>query len=231
VSKKQIIKIIIDMSMTAMLPFLMAYMITGQEVHEWLGAVMLLLFIVHHILNFNWIKNLFKGKYTTIRIFSTLINILLLFDIIGLAVSGIMMSGYVFDFLNIHTGMVFARRLHMFSAYWGFILMSIHLGQHWNFCVSAMKRMTHNVKENIILVWVFRIFIFCVSIYGIYAFLAENIIDYLFLKTAFVFFDFEKQAIVFFCEYIAMMVLFAAMAYYLNKGLQKLRKGVKNENS
>lgn len=92
------------MSMTAMLPFLMAYMITGQEVHEWLGAVMLLLFIVHHILNFNWIKNLFKGKYTTIRIFSTLINILLLFDIIGLAVSGIMMSGYVFDFLNIHTG-------------------------------------------------------------------------------------------------------------------------------
>ncbi len=220
------------MSMTAMLPFLMAYMITGQKVHEWLGAVMLLLFIVHHILNFHWIKNLFKGKYTTIRIFSTLINILLLFDIIGLAVSGIMMSSYVFDFLNIHTGMVFARRLHMFSAYWGFILMSIHLGQHWNFCVSAMKRMTHNVKENIILVWVFKIFIFCVSIYGIYTFLIQNITGYLFLKTAFVFFDFDKQTTVFFCEYIAMMVLFAAMAYYLNKGLQKLRKKeVKNENS
>ncbi len=221
-SKKQIIKIIIDMSMTALLPFLMAYMITGQKVHEWLGAAMFLLFIEHHILNFQWIKNLFKGKYTIVRIFTTLINILLLLDIIGLAVSGIMMSGYVFDFLNIHSGMIFARRLHMLSAYWGFMFMSFHLGQHWNFCIGTVKRMTHNVKENIIIIWVLRIFIFCVSIYGIYAFFTENIIDYLFLKTAFVFFDFEKQAIVFFCEYISMMILFAAMAYYLNKWLQKI---------
>lgn len=58
-SKKQIIKIIIDMSMTALFPFIMAYMITGQEVHEWLGAAMLLLFIVHHILNFKWINKCF----------------------------------------------------------------------------------------------------------------------------------------------------------------------------
>lgn len=218
--------------MTALLPFLMAYMITGQKVHEWLGATMFLLFIIHHILNFQWIKNLFKGKYTIIRIFTTLINILLMLDIIGLAVSGIMMSGYVFDFLNIHSGMVFARRLHMLSAYWGFIFMSFHLGQHWNFFIGAVKRMTHNVKENITVIWILRVFIFCVSIYGIYAFFTENIIDYMFLKTAFVFFDFEKQAIVFFCEYIAMMILFTAMAYYLNKWLQKIsikKKEVNNE--
>lgn len=219
------------MSMTVMLPFLMAYAITGQEVHEWLGTVMLLLFTVHHILNFQWIKNLFKGKYTIIRIFTALINILLLFDIIGLAVSGIMMSGYVFDFLNIQTGMIFARQLHMFSAYWGFILMSIHLGQHWNFCIGALKRII-NGKINTGINSMLKVLVICVSILGIYSFFEQNIIDYLFLKTHFAFFDFEKNSLLFFCEYIAMMVLFGAMAYYLNKGFQKLRKKeVKNENS
>ncbi len=217
------------MSMTAMLPFLMAYAITGQEVHEWLGTAMLLLFTLHHILNFQWIKNLFKGKYTAIRIFTALINILLLFDIIGLAVSGIIMSGYVFDFLNIHTGMIFARRLHMFSAYWGFIIMSIHLGQYWNFCIGALKRIIGS-KTNTGINSAVKILVVCISVLGIYFFFEQNIIDYLFLKTHFVFFDFEKNSLLFFCEYIAMMVLFAAMAYYLNKGLQKLRKEVKNEN-
>ena len=219
------------MSMTVMLPFLMAYAITGQEVHEWLGTVMLLLFTVHHILNFQWIKNLFKGKYTIIRIFTALINILLLFDIIGLAVSGIMVSGYVFDFLSIQTGMIFARQLHMFSAYWGFILMSIHLGQHWNFCIGALKRII-NGKINTGIDSMLKVLVICISVLGIYFFFEQNIIDYLFLKTHFAFFDFEKNSLLFFCEYIAMMVLFGAMAYYLNKGFQKLRKKeVKNENS
>ena len=219
------------MSMTVMLPFLMAYAITGQEVHEWLGTVMLLLFTVHHILNFQWIKNLFKGKYTIIRIFTALINVLLLFDIIGLAVSGIMMPGYVFDFLNIQTGMIFARQLHMFSAYWGFILMSIHLGQHWNFCIGALKRII-NGKINTGINSMLKVLVICISVLGIYFFFEQNIIDYLFLKTHFAFFDFEKNSLLFFCEYIAMMVLFGAMAYYLNKGFQKLRKKeVKNENS
>lgn len=143
------------MAMTVLLPVLMAYMITGQKLHEWLGMVMLLLFIAHHILNFQWIKNLFRGRYTAVRIFTSLINILLVFDMIGLAVSGIIMSGYVFDFLNIHNGIVFARQLHMFSAYWGFILMSVHLGQHWNFFIGSVKRITHSVKENFAIIWIF----------------------------------------------------------------------------
>ncbi len=142
-----------------------------------------------------------------------------------------MMSGYVFDFLNIHSGMIFARQLHMFSSYWGFILMSLHIGQHWNFCIGAVKRIINN-KVNIVANRILKILVTCISVLGIYSFFEQNITDYLFLKTAFVFFDFDKQSAVFFWEYISMMVLFSTIAYYLNKRLQKLRiQEAKNEKN
>ena len=44
---KKRIKIIIDVLMTVTLLILMAYQVTGRQFHEYAGAFMLLLFIVH----------------------------------------------------------------------------------------------------------------------------------------------------------------------------------------
>ncbi len=52
--KKFICKIVIDLLMTVLLLFLMARQITGNSVHEWIGASMFLLWIFHHILIWNW---------------------------------------------------------------------------------------------------------------------------------------------------------------------------------
>ena len=41
---------LVDLLMTVVLILLMAYFLTEQEIHEWLGAGMLVLFIAHHIL-------------------------------------------------------------------------------------------------------------------------------------------------------------------------------------
>lgn len=54
--------------MTILLLLLMAFQITGQEFHEWLGAGMLVLLLAHNILNYRWYKNLFREKYGVIRI-------------------------------------------------------------------------------------------------------------------------------------------------------------------
>ena len=45
------IKMVIDVLMTALLLCLMAYQITGQALHEWFGAGMLVLLNAHNILN------------------------------------------------------------------------------------------------------------------------------------------------------------------------------------
>lgn len=60
-----------------------------------------------------------------------LLNVLLLAAMIGLMVSGVILSRVVFDFLPISGGTGFARTLHMLASYWGFIFMSLHLGLHW----------------------------------------------------------------------------------------------------
>ena len=81
------VKMGIDLLMTALLLCLMAYQITGQEFHEWFGAGMLILFIVHNILNIRWYGNLFKGEYTLLRTMQTLINISVLISMLCLGFS------------------------------------------------------------------------------------------------------------------------------------------------
>ena len=95
---------------------------------------MFALFIAHHILNAGWWRSLGKGRYTPARVFQLVIDLLVLLAMLGLMVSGVMLSNHVFAFLPISGGMSFARLLHMASAYWGFVLMSLH----WNMVLGMM---------------------------------------------------------------------------------------------
>lgn len=61
---KAIIKLAVDIFMTLALLFLMGYQLWGDAAHEWAGAIMLILFVAHHILNRGWYKNLFRGRYS-----------------------------------------------------------------------------------------------------------------------------------------------------------------------
>ena len=41
-----------------------------------------------------------------------------------------------------------------------------------------------------------------IALYGLYAFIKNQLLSYLFLTTSFVFFDFERPAVLFFTEYL-----------------------------
>lgn len=75
----------------------------------------------------------------------------------GSMVRGIILSRHVLSFLSINGGRSAARKLHMLSAYWGFVLMGIHLGFHW----SMMLGMAENAlgKTSAIRTW-FLLFVF-----------------------------------------------------------------------
>ena len=64
---KQIGKRAVDGLMVLLLPLLMAEALFGQELHEWLGTGMLVLFLVHHLLNRSWWKTFWRGRYTPVR--------------------------------------------------------------------------------------------------------------------------------------------------------------------
>ena len=148
---------------------------------------MFVLFIFHHLLNRNWYSNLFRGKYTPLRILQTAADVLLLAAMIGLMVSGIILSRVVFDFLPISGGMEFARTLHMLASYWGFLLMSLHLGLHWGMIMGMFRKAAGIEHPSRIRTWILRILAVGLCAYGIYAFAKNGIASYMFLQTHFVF--------------------------------------------
>ena len=137
---KAAVKIAVDILMTLALLFLMGYQFWQDAAHEWAGTGMFLLFILHHILNGNWHRAVFRGRYTPARVFQLVIDLLVLLAMIGLMVSGVILSNHVFAFLPIRGGMGFARLLHMAASYWGFVLMALHLGLHWGMVLGMGRK-------------------------------------------------------------------------------------------
>lgn len=217
---KQKIKITIDILMTFALMFLMGYQFFEDILHEWAGATMLVLFIAHHILNLNWHKNLFKGKYTPYRFFMLCVDMLVLVAMLMQIYSGIVMSRHVFAFLDIDGGMALARRLHILGAYWGFSLMSLHIGFHWSMFGGMLKKAIHLIKPNKVRSIVSVIIGFVLSAYGLYASSSRGIFDNMMLKNEFIFMDFSESKLLFYIDYIAIMIFFAAIGYYAAKLLK-----------
>lgn len=221
-NRKMKIKIIIDFLMTILLLLLMAFQITGQEFHEWFGAGMLVLFLAHNILNVQWYRSLFKGKYSITRVLRMIINCAVLFSMLCLAYSGIVLSHYVFDFVSVRGQMAFVRQMHMAASYWGFVLMSVHLGFHWGMFVGMAGKLVRGKKIPSSILWILRIIAVAVAGYGAVCFYKADIVSYLFLKIQFAFFDFEQTAVSVFSEYIAMMGLWVFIGYYSIKGMNRL---------
>ena len=210
---KMIAKTGVDIGMTVALLFLMTYEMIGQSLHEWLGIGMFLLFVIHHVLNRRWFGVLLKGKYTPFRIWQTVLVVSVFFSMLGSMVSGVIISRSVLSFLPIHGGSSFGRNLHMLSAYWGFVLMSLHLGLHWNMMLGAVEKAVKGTSAPRI--WILRIIAIAVAFYGVYAFVKRDIWDYMLLRVHFVFFDYDEPLFFFLLDYIAVMSLFIFVGHYL----------------
>lgn len=221
---KMIIKILIDILMTVTLLFLMSYQIMEERTHELIGSVMGILFISHIYLNSWWYKNLLKGRYTYFRIIQTVINFLILGTMLSSMFSGIMMSRYVFRFLSVRTNASFARLLHMGAAYWGFVLMSAHLGLHWGMMLGMFNRMLKIKKEHNIFM---RLLGTGIAVHGAYTFYRLDLWSYMLIKNQFVFFDFEQSAVSVLFDYFTIMGLWVFISYYFIKFINSRQKGGK----
>lgn len=220
---KQIIKISIDVVMTIVFFICMAYHLTSETLHEWLGFALFTLFIVHHLLNLGWYKALFKGKYSPLRLLHTTINTLLLVAMIGMIASGVMLSHQLFSFLNLSSG-ILGRKLHMLSCSWGFVLMAAHLGFHWGMVIGILKKKQIFVSK--VASVAMPVVSFAVAAYGAYALFERQEVHKMFLLIEFSFLNYGEPFVLFLLDYIAILSLFACATYYLSNALKgrKLKK-------
>ena len=201
--------------MTVLLLCLMAYQVTGEMAHEWIGMGMTVLIIIHQILNRKWYGALFKGKYRPYRILSTTLNILLLLSFLLTAFCGMSMSGYAVPFLYGMAPVSFVRRTHLSMSHWSFVLMGMHLGMHIPMMTAGLK---WKGRTKTILAGLFT----CIGGIGLYLFLRNGMPDYLFFRVPFAFLDYEKAGWLVFLENLLMLSFWA---YIGMQAAQLLRKG------
>lgn len=142
---------------------------------------------------------------------------------LGLMVSGILLSNHVFAFWPIRGGMAFARSLHMVASFWGFLLMALHLGLHWSTILAAARKIPVFRKPARIRKIVLNLLGGAVALYGIAAFFRRDLPMYLFFRTHFVFFDFSEPIPFFYLDYLAIMGLCIFLPHTAAKLLRKRR--------
>ncbi|RDU22264.1 DUF4405 domain-containing protein [Anaerosacchariphilus polymeriproducens] len=169
-AKNKVLKIAIDIVMTVLMIFLMGYSATGNFVHEVLGITIFVLFVFHCILNYKWFKQL-PAQLKRISFFSVqmvwiIVNLLLVIDIIALMISSLFMSREILNFIQI-TDKAPWIFMHKITAYTAFILISIHLGLHWNM-IMQMGRKVFAVKDkNKIRTMLLRVIALLMAVLGV----------------------------------------------------------------
>lgn len=211
---KAVVKLAVDAAMTVLLLLLMAFELVGRAVHEWIGVGMFFLFVLHHLLNRGWTKRLFQGKYTPYRVAQTGVAALVFLAMLGSFASAVFISQEVFAFLPIRQGMALGRTVHLLCAYWGYLLLSLHLGLHWGMMVAmAGKKLSPSPRRRV----VFNILGAAAALYGVFALFQRQIPTYLFLQSQFVFFNFDEPLVFFFLDYLAVMAAFVWLGHALAK--------------
>ncbi len=196
------IKRTVDVCMTVLLLCLMAYQVTGEVLHEWIGIGMTVLVIIHQILNRKWYGAIVKGKYSAYRIITSMINVMLLLSFALTAFCGMSMSGHAVPFLYGMTKVSFAGRMHLSMSHWAFVLMGLHLGMHIP-VMFARLHLTDKLKA------VLSAVLCVVAGIGLYLFIKNGMPGYMFFRVPFAFLDYEKAGVLVFTENILMLSFWA----------------------
>jgi len=216
--------------MTVFMLIAMAYYITGNTIHEFIGVTVLVLFIVHNFTNRRWYKTILKGKYNFRRIFQIGINLLFLVTMSLMMISGVLISSELFPFINISNDMTL-RQLHVQTAYWGFVIMAVHIGLSWEIIINSARRMTGIKGKSGIRTIVMRIIAVLIVFYGVQASFEREMGSKLLIYNPFGWYTNDESYIKFLIDHLTIMGVYICGTYYTLKFIQKQeQRGVVEKN-
>jgi len=117
---------------------------TGLTIHEWLGVVLGIVFIIHIILHWSWIvsitKTFFRKLWHDSRL-NYVLNWLLFIDMALIIVTGIGISRTLG--LNLSLGQQVMRnfeQLHRLGANFSLMIVGFHVALHWKWMAQFSKQ-------------------------------------------------------------------------------------------
>jgi len=134
-------KYILDLIMTIVMILLMKIAFVGILWHELIGLGIFFLFVIHNILNFKFFKTVFKKFFSSsmkmkIKL-GIVLDIILSLVVTGIIITGIMISKEIFPFGYIG----FTSSLHHSLSYLSIILISVHIGLHWQEIMGGFRKL------------------------------------------------------------------------------------------
>ena len=223
-NRKMLIKLVIDFVMTILMLVEMAYTFTGNIVHELVGISLFILFIIHNILNRRWYQTIFRGKMNVRRILNITINLLLLVIMIVLIISAVPISRTIFAFIHIKNDGLTARQIHTLAAYWGLIIMAIHIGMHWEMIMGVVRKMIGITERSRIRIIVLQIFAVIIVVHGVQASFYRDMGSKLILYSTFDIFNSDESFIKLFSDYLSIVAMYICGVYYAIKIAPKGKK-------
>lgn len=208
---KRRLKISIDVAMLVLFLYLMSYRPSlGLLLHAVLGISLVVLFVLHHALNWNWHRTLFKGKYNLRRSLTSGTDILLLIAMGFTIYSSYRIASMAlpFEFLPPPRGIW--RDVHMASTAWCFLLMAFHLGLHMH---NTLSKWTQSLKaKGTWAVGSFHLLEVVVVLAGAYSLWLHNLWqDIMMVPTP----PISMAAPLFYAEYCSIIMAFCVVTHYL----------------
>lgn len=122
-------KIVVDVCLIFGVFLSMSLHSCGPGVHKIAGMFTFILFIVHNILNRGWYRGLLSGEYTISRIAYTITNIVVIISMIGIVLSGVMLSKEMHS-ASTAAALTDGRILHLVSSYVSCAAIVLHIVFH-----------------------------------------------------------------------------------------------------
>lgn len=209
-------KVLLDMAALILMLISMAYRVVGDTFHEAAGVIITVFFLFHNFWNLQWYAAVFQGKYDIWRGLRTAVNLLLLLAMLLLIISAVPIAHVIVSAIPVPVR-IKMQEIHIWSAYWSFILISIHLGMHGMMLRRVFKKMLGiSVGKT---VW--YLFFVGVVVYGIQASFAREIGSQLFLQYTADFWNMDSSLGKFFLDHAAILGMYSGITYSLMKILQK----------
>ncbi|KRF09887.1 DUF4405 domain-containing protein [Paenibacillus sp. Soil787] len=222
-NQNMFIKLVIDLIMTVSMLVAMAYPITGNMIHELVGIFLFVLFMVHNFLNRRWYKMIFRGKYKVQQILSIAVNLLFLLTIAVSLISSVPISRDIFPFIPINNDMIM-RQIHVLNAYWGFILMAVHIGISWGRIINAVRKMSGIITTSRVRTIAFRFLAVLIVVYGVQISFERDMGSRLLIYNPFGYWGFDESALRFVIDYLSIMGIYICGTHYTLKFIQKHEK-------
>ena len=207
----------------ALLLLTMSFHLLPGLLHEVLGTAWLLVIIWHLALNRAWFSSLCKGRRSAGRIFSALVNFLLVGSVITVVLTGMFISNHLFKGWF---GMELARnitvhQLHASFSYLSMILAGVHLGLHWQGLWQRFLRWLSLDKNSRQICMVSRLSAAIIIVGGVYGSFLDRVGDRLFMKHIFATEATNLPPGIFPLLLLGIIGLYTCMGYGLQKFFQR----------